>query len=102
MSAVGSLREQIAPLHMVVPDQIIDRTRGDRASTFFGRGIVAHIAFDQPFCSVLELDALAAQRDAAGVKTHRGGTLVVMEGPAFSTRAESGAVPVAGARTSSA
>lgn len=88
VSAVGSLKEEIAPMHMVVPDQIIDRTRGGRPSTFFGRGIVAHVAFDHPFCprlSALLRDASAA----AEVHTHREGTLVVIEGPAFSTRAES-------------
>ena len=88
VSAVGSLKEEVAPLHMVVPDQIIDRTRGGRPSTFFGRGIVAHIAFDAPFCPALS-DALSEAAAGAGVTSHRGGTLVVMEGPAFSTRAES-------------
>ena len=87
VSAVGSLKEEVEPLHMVVPDQIIDRTRGGRPSTFFGRGIVAHIAFDTPFCPTLS--AIVAGAASAGVTTHRGGTLVVMEGPAFSTRAES-------------
>ena len=88
VSAVGSLKEEVAPLHMVVPDQIIDRTRGARPSTFFGRGIVAHIAFDTPFCPQLS-GALFDAASAAGVTSHRGGTLVVIEGPAFSTRAES-------------
>ncbi len=87
VSAVGSLREEIAPLHMVVPDQLIDKTHG-RSSTFFGRGVVAHIAFDAPFCPTLSA-TIAAKADAAGVTVHRGGTYVVMEGPAFSTRAES-------------
>jgi 5'-methylthioadenosine phosphorylase len=73
---------------MVVPEQIIDRTRGDRASTFFGRGIVAHIGFDQPFCPKLSTALHGAAR-TAGATAHRGGTLVVIEGPAFSTRAES-------------
>jgi 5'-methylthioadenosine phosphorylase len=87
VSAVGSLREDIEPLHMVVPDQLIDRTRG-RASTFFGEGIVAHIAFGDPFCSHLRgLVTGATQETEATV--HNGGTYVVMEGPAFSTRAES-------------
>jgi len=87
VSAVGSLREDIEPLHMVVPDQLIDRTRG-RASTFFGEGIVAHITFADPFCP--ELRALLAEATSeAGGTVHRGGTLVVIEGPAFSTRAES-------------
>jgi 5'-methylthioadenosine phosphorylase len=87
VSAVGSLREEIAPLDVVVPDQLIDRTRG-RASTFFGRGIVAHIAFDTPFCPTLSRTVFDAT-SAAGVESHRGGTMVVMEGPAFSTKAES-------------
>lgn len=87
VSAVGSLKEEIEPLHMVVPDQIIDRTRGGRPSTFFGNGIVAHIAFDTPFCP--NLSAVVVGASAAGGPTHRGGTLVVVEGPAFSTRAES-------------
>jgi 5'-methylthioadenosine phosphorylase len=87
VSAVGSLREEIEPLHMLVPDQLIDRTHG-RPSTFFGRGIAAHIAFDAPFCP--DLSAILAETAcAADVTTHRGGTYVVMEGPAFSTRAES-------------
>jgi 5'-methylthioadenosine phosphorylase len=84
ISAVGSLREEIAPLHMLVPDQLIDRTSGLRPSTFFGGGIVAHIAFDAPFCA-----SLSASLTAAAPGPHRGGTLVVIEGPAFSTRAES-------------
>jgi 5'-methylthioadenosine phosphorylase len=88
VSAVGSLKEEIAPLHMVVPDQLIDRTRGGRPSTFFGRGIVAHIGFDAPFCPALSGSVYAAA-DASGLAAHRGGTLVVIEGPAFSTRAES-------------
>jgi 5'-methylthioadenosine phosphorylase len=87
VSAVGSLREDIEPLHMVVPDQVIDRTRG-RASTFFGEGIVAHIAFADPFCPDLR-ELLASSTRDAGAQVHNGGTLVVMEGPAFSTRAES-------------
>jgi len=87
VSAVGSLREEFAPLHAVVPDQLIDRTRG-RRSTFFGSGLVAHIGFADPFDVALG-EALAAGAEAAGVTAHRGGTLVVMEGPAFSTRAES-------------
>jgi len=88
VSAVGSLKEEIAPLHMVVPDQLIDRTRGARPSTFFGRGIVAHIAFDTPFCPRLS-ETLSGATAAAGVAAHQRGTMVVIEGPAFSTRAES-------------
>ncbi len=87
VSAAGSLRADIEPLHMVVPDQLIDRTR-NRRSTFFGNGIVAHIAFDEPFCPQLR-EVLAAAASAAGAVVHRGGTFVVMEGPAFSTKAES-------------
>ena len=87
VSAVGSLREDIEPLHMVVPDQVIDRTRG-RINTFFGEGIVAHIAFADPFCPELR-SVLSSSTQQAGAVVHRGGTLVVMEGPAFSTRAES-------------
>ena len=88
VSAVGSLREQIVPLHMVVPDQLIDRTRGDRRSTFFGRGIVAHVGLDEPFCPALGAALRGAAR-AEGATAHDGGTMVVIEGPAFSTRAES-------------
>ena len=87
VSAVGSLQQHIEPLHAVVPDQIIDRTRG-RASTFFGEGLVAHIGFADPFCPDLST-WLAAAGDGAGAVTHHGGTMIVIEGPAFSTRAES-------------
>lgn len=87
VSAAGSLRVDIEPLHMVVPDQLIDRTR-NRRSTFFGRGLVAHVAFDEPFCPHLSR-ALVGAAEAAGAVVHRGGTFVVMEGPAFSTKAES-------------
>ncbi len=89
-SAVGSLREAIKPLDMVVPDQFIDRTK-DRAATFFGEGIVAHIAFGDPICPHLAqvvADAVASL-DLPEVTLHRGGTYVCMEGPAFSTKAES-------------
>jgi 5'-methylthioadenosine phosphorylase len=87
ISAVGSLREELQPLHLVVPDQIIDRTRA-RASTFFGGGLVAHVAMADPYCPVLGEIVYESARDA-GATVRRGGTLVVMEGPAFSTRAES-------------
>jgi 5'-methylthioadenosine phosphorylase len=87
VSAVGSLREELQPLHLVVPDQIIDRTRA-RASTFFGGGLVAHVAMADPFCAALSDIVCESARDA-GATVHRGGTYVVMEGPAFSTRAES-------------
>lgn len=88
VSAVGSLREEIAPLHMVVPDQLIDRTRL-RESTFFGDGLVAHISFADPFCPNLSAQLADAVEEDATATVHRGGALVVMEGPAFSTRAES-------------
>ncbi len=88
VSAVGSLQEQIAPLHMVVPDQLIDRTRL-RANTFFGDGLIAHISFADPFCPRLSAMLADAVEEDASATVHRGGTLVVMEGPAFSTRAES-------------
>ena len=87
VSAVGSLRESIEPLHVVVPDQFLDRTR-NRISTFFGEGLVAHVAFADPVCETLAA-ALADGVEAAGARVHRGGTYVCMEGPAFSTRAES-------------
>jgi 5'-methylthioadenosine phosphorylase len=87
VSAVGSLKQDIAPLDMVVPDQIIDRTR-QRPSTFFGEGLVAHVAYGEPFCAELS-DLLAVAADDTEATIHRGGTYLVMEGPAFSTRAES-------------
>jgi len=87
VSAVGSLRADFAPLHAVLPDQLIDRTVG-RPSTFFGAGIVAHVGFADPFCAEVS-SILGAAADAADVIAHRGGTLVVIDGPAFSTRAES-------------
>jgi 5'-methylthioadenosine phosphorylase len=88
-SAVGSLQEKYAPLDMVIPDQFFDRTRGRvRESTFFGDGIVAHIAFAHPVCSALG-DALETSCKGVNVNVHRGGTYICMEGPAFSTLAES-------------
>ena len=88
VSAVGSLRDHLAPRDVVVPDQILDRTKGVRPASFFGEGIVAHIAFAEPYCPVLsEIVFRAAQE--TGVTVHRGGTMVVMEGPQFSTKAES-------------
>ena len=87
VSAVGSLKEEIQPPDLVVPDQLIDRTRG-RASSFFGNGIVAHVAFAQPFCPVLS-QALFQSAIRAGARVHQGGTYLAMEGPQFSTRAES-------------
>jgi 5'-methylthioadenosine phosphorylase len=86
-SAVGSLREDYAPLHLVIPDQFFDRTRG-RISTFFGRGLAAHVAFAHPVCLKLASVALGAAQQA-GATVHQGGTYVCMEGPQFSTLAES-------------
>jgi 5'-methylthioadenosine phosphorylase len=89
-SAVGSLQESAKPLDMVIPNQFIDRTH-NRVSTFFGDGIVAHIAFADPVCSILaEILATAVEELVLPeVTLHRGGTYICMEGPAFSTRAES-------------
>jgi 5'-methylthioadenosine phosphorylase len=87
VSAVGSLKEEIAPLDIVVPDQLIDATKR-RASTFFTGGIVGHVSFAEPFCPVLsQLSFEASTR--IGAKVHKGGTYLVVEGPQFSTRAES-------------
>ena len=98
-SAVGSLKEEYRPLDLVIPDQFFDRTKG-RVSTFFGRGLVAHVGFAHPFCSRLSEVAFGAAQ-AAGLKrapatapdgppvVHKGGTYVCMEGPQFSTLAES-------------
>ncbi len=86
-SAVGSLKQEYAPLDIVIPDQFIDRTRG-RVSTFFGRGLVAHVGFAHPFCTPLSAIAYASGK-AAGATVHKGGTYVCMEGPQFSTVAES-------------
>jgi 5'-methylthioadenosine phosphorylase len=86
-SAVGSLKEEYKPLHIVVPDQFFDRTTS-RISTFFGRGLVAHVAFAHPFCA--ELSRIAGDAaETVGATVHRGGTYVNMEGPQFSTLAES-------------
>jgi 5'-methylthioadenosine phosphorylase len=87
VSAVGSLKAEIVPGHVVVVDQFIDRTKG-RPSTFFEGGIVAHVAFGDPVCGTLRKALLAASQ-TAGATVHDGGTYVCMEGPAFSTRAES-------------
>ncbi len=86
-SAVGSLKEEMKPLDIVIPDQFIDRTRG-RISTFFGNGLVAHVGFAHPFCRVLS-DVAYGSGQAAGATIHKGGTYVCMEGPQFSTLAES-------------
>jgi 5'-methylthioadenosine phosphorylase len=86
VSAVGSLKEELQPLEFLIPDQFYDRTRL-RVATFFGNGIVAHVTFDKPTCWQLS-GALADACERAGVKVHRGGTYVCMEGPQFSTLAE--------------
>ena len=89
-SAVGSLKAEVKPLDMVIPDQFIDRTK-NRISTFFGEGIVAHIAFGEPICHNLSsiLAEAIASLSLLDVTLHNGGTYVCMEGPAFSTKAES-------------
>ncbi len=87
VSAVGSMKEEYEPLHVVVPDQFYDRTR-HRADTFFGDGLVAHVSMADPVCPALR-ELLAASADAAGAATHRGGTYLCIEGPQFSTRGES-------------
>ncbi len=87
INSVGSLKEEFRPGDLLIPDQLIDRTR-QRVNTFFGEGIVAHIPFAEPFCPVLAGLLHQAAKDA-GATAHRGGTYVVMEGPAFSTKAES-------------
>jgi len=86
-SAVGSLKEELPPLDIVMPDQFIDRTKG-RISTFFGRGLVAHVAFAHPICRALSTVAFENGK-RVGAKVHKGGTYVCMEGPQFSTLAES-------------
>jgi 5'-methylthioadenosine phosphorylase len=86
-SAVGSLKEEYKPLDLVIPDQFFDRTRG-RVSTFFGNGLVAHVGFAHPFCAPLSGLAFEAAT-GAGATVHKGGTYVCMEGPQFSTLAES-------------
>lgn len=88
VSAVGSLREDFRPSQFVIPNQLIDRTRGTRPATFFGDGVVAHVGFGEPFCPRLRTD-IAAAASRAPFPAHAGGTYVVIEGPAFGTRAES-------------
>ncbi len=89
VSAVGSLQQQYAPTDMVIPDQFFDRTRARaKESTFFGEGIVGHVTFAHPVCDELG-DILESSCKTVGVNVHRGGTYVCMEGPAFSTKAES-------------
>jgi 5'-methylthioadenosine phosphorylase len=87
VSAVGSLKEAYAPLHMLIPDQLVDRTT-QRKSTFFGRGLVAHVGFAHPFCGPLSRVLGESCREAGAVH-HQGGTYVCIEGPHFSTLAES-------------
>ncbi len=87
VSAVGSMKEEIVPGDLVLPHQFIDRTRG-RASTFFGNGVVAHVAFADPVCHALS-HVVAAGARSSGARVHEGGTYICMEGPQFSTRAES-------------
>ena len=93
-SAVGSLREDYKPLDLVVPDQFFDRTRG-RISTFFGDGLVAHVGFAHPFCGPLS-GIMYDAASGAGATVHQGGTYVCMEGPQFSTIAESNSYRAAG------
>ncbi|MDB9426480.1 MAG: S-methyl-5'-thioadenosine phosphorylase [Microcystis aeruginosa L211-07] len=89
-SAVGSLKAEVKPLDLVIPDQFIDRTK-ERIATFFGEGIVAHVAFGDPICPQLAniLGDAVASLNLPEVTLHRGGTYLCMEGPAFSTKAES-------------
>jgi 5'-methylthioadenosine phosphorylase len=87
ISACGSLREDYAPRHIVIPDQLFDRTR-ERPLSFFGGGLVVHISFAEPFCPDLSSALYAAVR-AAGATAHKGGAFVACEGPRFSTKAES-------------
>ncbi len=87
VSAVGSMKEEIKPLDIVIPDQFFDRTRG-RISTFFGEGIVGHVSFADPVCETLATTLFNAAK-SAGARAHKGGTYLCMEGPMFSTRAES-------------
>jgi 5'-methylthioadenosine phosphorylase len=88
VSAVGSMKEEIVPGHIVIPDQFFDRTQGKRASTFFGNGVVGHVQFADPVCAALS-KRLVAGAEKVGATVHRGGTYLCIEGPNFSTRAES-------------
>ncbi|PKN90790.1 MAG: S-methyl-5'-thioadenosine phosphorylase [Chloroflexi bacterium HGW-Chloroflexi-6] len=87
ISACGSLRDDYAPGHIIVPDQIFDNTK-ERPRSFFGKGLVAHVGVAEPFCKELSLAVLEATR-ASGATVHQGGTLITIEGPRFSTKAES-------------
>lgn len=88
VSACGSLREDYAPGDIVIPDQLLDFTKGIRNRTYFGNGLVAHLTTPHPFCPELD-DALAEATLAAGGRLHRGGTFITVEGPRFSTKGES-------------
>jgi 5'-methylthioadenosine phosphorylase len=88
ISAVGSLREELAPRDIVIPNQILDRTKGVRPATFFGDGVVVHISFAEPYCPILS-GIIYESAMETGARAHLGGTMVVMEGPQFSTKAES-------------
>ena len=88
VSAVGSMKEEIVPGHIVIPDQFFDRTQGKRASTFFGKGVTGHVQFADPVCPELS-DVLFTAGQSAGATVHKGGTYICIEGPNFSTRAES-------------
>lgn len=88
VSAVGSMKEEIVPGHIVIPDQFFDRTQGRRAATFFGDGVVGHVQFADPICGELA-EILAGSAAAVGATVHKGGTYLCIEGPNFSTRAES-------------
>jgi 5'-methylthioadenosine phosphorylase len=88
VNACGSLREELAPGHIVVPDQLYDNTRADRGRSFFETGLVAHVSVAEPLCPALSA-VVADAAAAAGGTVHRGGTFVIIEGPRFSTRAES-------------
>ena len=88
VSAVGIMKEEIHPGEIIIPDQIFDRTKGNRDSTFFGEGVVGHVSFADPFCEEMRQVVIAAAK-ASGAKVHTGGAYICMEGPAFSTRSES-------------
>ncbi|MFO7766558.1 MAG: S-methyl-5'-thioadenosine phosphorylase [Pelovirga sp.] len=88
VSAVGSMKEHIVPGHIVIPDQFFDRTQGRRAATFFGQGIAGHVQFADPVCTDLAATLATATR-GVGATVHEGGTYICIEGPNFSTRAES-------------
>jgi 5'-methylthioadenosine phosphorylase len=90
VNACGSLREEYAPGHLVIPDQLVDYTKSERGGrTFFEDGLVAHVSVADPFCNDLSNVVFSASRDIKDVKVHRGGTFVTIEGPRFSTRGES-------------